>query len=686
MPVLEAPWFKFEIAGKPLLVVRFSAVEAISALYEVDLELASEEEIPFEEVIGKAGILTIMGETDRFFHGIVNVFTKTGAKGRFFLYRARIVPSIWLLSLKQDCRIFQNTNGPDIIKKLLSEANVDRFEFRLQAAKFPREYCVQYRETDLDFLCRLLEEDGIFYFFEQAADKHTVVFGNSKVNYRPITGEPRLRFRAQGMVPGEEFVFSFSLARQIRSGKVTMRDFNYQRPSLDMTVFRQSEHHHYLEVYDYPGEYEEKDIGEKLAGVRLEEQVMFRYRGEGRSACPRLVPGFTFQMLDCEMEDLNREYLVVEVTHEGFQPQVLEEEASEDNPPNFSNRFMAVPSSVNIRPVRKTPKPVIKGPQTAMVVGPSGEEIYTDESGIGRVKVQFHWDREGRYDQNSSCWIRVSHNWAGAYWGTFFLPRIGQEVLVDFLEGDPDRPIVTGCTYNATALAPYKLPAEKTKSTIKTLSSTGGGGFNEVRFEDKKGQEQIFIHAEKDQDIRVKNELREWVGKDTHLIVKRDKLDLIEGDQHSTVKGDRNEKVGGTVSVTAGEDFQEKVWMKYAMDAGMEIHLKAGMNVVIEAGMSITLKAGGGFIVVGPAGVTISGTPILLNSGGSAGSGSGSSPEHPKTPKEADKDKPGDKMKKKSASPVQRTPPPCVQATVMREAARSGTPFCEKCAEAAKKR
>jgi len=310
-----------------------------------------------------------------------------------------------------------------------------------------------------------------------------------------------------------------------------------------------------------------------------------------------------------------------------------------------------------------------------MVVGPPGEEIYVDK--YGRVKVQFHWDRKGKYNEKSSCWIRVSQNWAGKRWGAMFIPRIGQEVIVDFIEGDPDRPIITGRVYNGASMPPYELPDQKTKSTVKTYSSKGGGGFNELRFEDKKGDEQIFIHAEKDQDIRIKKDLMEWVGQDSHLIVKRDKLEKVEGDKHLGVKGDKNEKVDGTVSLKAGMDLQEKVGMKYACDAGMEIHLKAGMNVVIEAGMSITLKAGGGFIVVGPTGVIISGTPVLINSGGAAGAGTGSSPHPPKDPIEADQAVPG---QKEDMPPPKAPPKPTVYspaALVMKNAARDGMPFCD---------
>jgi type VI secretion system secreted protein VgrG len=324
-----------------------------------------------------------------------------------------------------------------------------------------------------------------------------------------------------------------------------------------------------------------------------------------------------------------------------------------------------------------------------MVVGPSGDEIFTDK--FGRVKVQFHWDRYGKADENSSCWIRVSQNWAGKRWGAMFLPRIGQEVIVDFLEGDPDRPIITGRVYNGDAMPPYNLPGEMTKSTIKTYSSPGGDGFNELRFEDKKGSEQVFIHAERNQDNRIKKDSLEWIGQDRHLIVIRDQMEKVDGDKHLSVKGDQNEKVTGTVSLKVDADLQQKVGAKHAVDAAQEIHLKAGTNLVIECGTSLTLKVGGNFVNLNPSGVYIQGTMVFINSGGAAGTGSGCSPEAPKAPQEADKAEPGQKLdplkapaapnRKGDAAALQRVTP-LRQSSALKEAAKSGVPFCEKCEEA----
>ncbi len=681
-PVLSAdqPRFFFKIAETAIPVVEFTAHERISFPYEVDLILASEDEISFDDVIGKEALLVIAGlAEDRYIHGIVNRFMQSGHRGRFILYRAKLVPPLWLLALKNDCRIFQNQSIQDIITQVLLHVGItgNNFEFRLKNTYPPKEYCVQYRETDLNFISRLCEEEGIFYFFEHSIDRYLLVFGDSTINYQPIVIDQSeqntseiLYHPADAMVPEKEVVYDFLFARQIRTGTVTLRDFNFEKPSLDLTARNQSGSFGFLEMYDYPGIYAEQAQGRNFARIRLEESASFKDLSEGKSTCPHFVPGFTFTLKGHELQEFDKEYLLFDVRHSGSQPQVLEEYTATESGSTYSNNFIGIPSSITFRPEQRSHKPVVQGVQTAMVVGPAGEEIYTDQ--YGRVKVQFHWDRIGEKNENSSCWIRVGTTLAGGHYGQIFTPRIGQEVMVDFLEGDPDKPIIIGSVYNASTMPPYALPDEKTKSTIKSNSSVGGGGFNEIRFEDAAGNEQLFIHAQKDQDVRVVNDLREWIGNESHRIVESDQKEKVQGNSHLTVMGDQNEKINGTVSLESGMDWQQKVGMKHALDAGMEIHLKAGMNAVIEAGTSITLKAGGGFIVVGPAGVTVSGTPILLNSGGSAGSGSGCSPETPIEPQEADKAKPGKDVLIPFA-PAELSP----QAQAFQAASMSGSPFCE---------
>ena len=627
--------FLFQILGTSFVtaVVDFTVLERLSSPFECSLSLASEDEVKFDEVVGKEALLTIFGEeAERYFHGIISEFSHTGSKGHFYLYQAKVVPALWLLFLRQNCRIFQNKNIPDIVKQLLQENGIssDRFAFRLQTKYEAREYCVQYRESDLNFISRLLEEEGIFYFFEHAQDKHVLVLGDSTVAHQPIQGEAEVIFRAfEGMVPDRECVYSFACSKKIISGKVTQKDFNFEKPSLDLTAKEQGESFQKLEVYDYPGEYGDQGGGKRLTQVRLQEVMTFKEKVDGQSVCPRFVPGFKFTLKDHDWDDLNREYLLVELTHAGNQPQALEEQAGSELVSSYSNEFVGIPSSIEFRPERITPKPMVEGPQTALVVGPKGEEIHTDK--YGRVKVQFHWDREGARDEKSSCWIRVGSNFAGGQYGIIFTPRIGQEVIVDFLEGDPDKPIITGRVYNADNMPPYTLPNEKTKSTIKSNSSIGGKGFNEIRFEDEKGKEQLFIHAEMDEDIRVKNDCREWIGNDRHLVIKRDKVEKVERDQnvkierdevreitrdhHLKINGKEAIEVTGSRSVSVTGDVIEVFKANHSEQVTQNYYVK-GMNVVVEGMTGLTIKVGGSFITLNPGGVFISGPMVMINSGG----------------------------------------------------------------------
>ena len=489
--------FLWEISGVPseTLVVDFTAHERISSPFEVSASLACEEEIKFDDALGKEVLLTLLGDDEnRYFHGIVSKFQQAGGQGRFHYYHARVVPQLWLLSLEQDCRIFQNKTVQEIATQILKDAGMtsDRFDFRLQGQYPPREYCVQYRETDLQFISRLLEEEGIFYFFEHSKQKHVVVFADSTAAYKPIPGKPDVPINPPGgMVPDGEFVFGFAFSRRILSGKVTQKDFNFEKPSLDLTVQEQASSNQKLEVYDYPGKYADQSRGKKLTQVRLQEAMAFRDKAEGQSACPRFTAGFTFKLTGHDWKAFDQEYILVEVHHTGAQPQSLQEEGGSGGGASYSNDFICIPSSVTLKPERISLKPVVEGVQTAIVVGPAGEEIYCDEH--GRVKVQFHWDREGKRNEKSSCWIRVSQTWAGAGWGAMHIPRIGQEVVVSFIEGDPDRPIITGRVYHGTNKPPYSLPDEKTKSTIKSNTTPGGGTANELLMEDLNGKTQVVL-------------------------------------------------------------------------------------------------------------------------------------------------------------------------------------------------
>jgi type VI secretion system secreted protein VgrG len=662
-----------------LLFHRMTATEALGRLFHFELDLLStNNSIKFEDVLGQRMTVRLelaQGKT-RYFSGHVSRFTQGGMLGNLYAYHATLHPWLWFLTRTANCRIFQEKTIPDIIKEVFRGQGFTDYEEALSGSYQPWEYCVQYRETDFNFVSRLMEQQGIYYYFKHENDKHTLVLSDSVSSHQPFPGYAQVPYYPFTEHPQRErdHIYSWSILQEIQSGAYALNDFDFKRPKASLHVKSAMPCSHVraeMEHYDYPGEYTQTDEGEAYARTRIQELHSDYERLEGQANARGLSTGSLFTLTGYPRQDQNREYLIVSATHDLVSDE-YETALGGGGGEIYSCSFNAIPGKAPFRPSRTTPKPVVQGPQTAIVVGPSGSEIHTDK--YGRVKVHFHWDRYGKYDEKASCWIRAAQLWAGAKWGAIHIPRIGQEVIVDFLEGDPDRPIITGRVYNDDNMPPYDLPANATQSGIKSRSSTGGSptNINELRFEDKKGDELIFIQAEKDQGIRVKNDLVEWVGNESHLIVKKDQLEMIEGDKHLTVKGDRNEKVTGTISIKTDKDMQEKVGMKHALDAGMEIHLKAGMNVVLEAGMSITLKAGGGFIVVGPAGVTISGTPVMINSGGSAGSGSGSSPEAPKQPREPEEST-AVKTETLPVAPTFLTP----QAQAFKSAAVTGAPFCD---------
>lgn len=649
-----------------LLLSSFKAEEEISRLFSITAELLHEGtvggDVPHEivpnTILGKAVAVEILQRdgTKRFFHGMVNRFEQRNREERFTHYQAEIVPQIWLLTQIAQSKIFQKKTVPEILQLVLKGFNAS---FQFQRTYEKRNYCVQYRETDFEFVSRLMEEEGIFYFFEHTDTTHKMIIGDVATVHPDCPNTHEFSFDLD-QPSGDDFVplvREWVVNHRLQTGKITFWDHNFELPfnRLDATEPTRFplEGKEKLEVYDYPGGYSRKFDGidsggsvqagelnkvfadkDKAANLSM-EAIDSRYKIiSGVGECSSMTAGHAFNLVNHPLSSNNGKYVITSISHSATQsPDYASEDVVLDP---YDNAFNCIPVGANapvFRPERITPKPLVTGSQTATVVGPPGEEIFTDK--YGRVKVQFRWDRHGKMDSASSCWIRVAQSWAGNKWGTMFIPRIGMEAIVDFIEGDPDRPIITGCVYNAETMPPYTLPDEKTKSTIKTNSTKGGGGFNELRFEDKKGSEQIFINAEKDQDIRVKNIAKEIIGMDRHLIVKQDQNERVERDKSLLVKGNQNEKVNGSVSLGCGGSQQLKVSQKYALDAGQEIHLKAGMTTVIEAGTALTLKVGGNFININPGGIFIKGTMVMLNSGGAAGSGSGASPTEPKEALEA---------------------------------------------------
>jgi len=692
-----------------LLLDKFFGQEGLSRLFRFELDLVHEEDqhggmptvIQPTQILGQpVGFALVQPDgVTRYFSGMVSQFSQGNTDERFTYYRATVVPSVWLLTQRAQSRIFQQLSVPDILREIFQNFDV---VYEIQGTFYPREYCVQYRETDFDFASRLMEEEGIYYYFEHSEQGHRMIMANTPPSHRDCPVKNQIPF-AFNITSEEGFISCVSnwlVRHQLQSGKYTLWDHNFQLPHKKLEADEVSRFsvgsNDQLEIYDYPGNYANRFDGIDKAGseqasnlqgifednrrtteIRMQERDAEYQLNSAWSNCGTLTAGHRFKLFNHPLEANNIDYVLVSIDHEAEQsPNFV---SDEENDQAYQNSFTCIPFGAGhapYRPPRKTPKPSVRGSQTAIVVGPAGEEIFVDK--YGRVKVQFHWDREGQGNSSSSCWIRVTQNQAGLRWGSAFWPRIGQEVVVGFLEGDPDRPIIVGSVYNANEMPPYTLPDEKTKTVMfKSLSSKGGGGFNEFRIEDKKGSEQIFINAERNTDIRTKNDRFEFTGHENHLIVKTDQLEQVGGDKHLQIKGDQNEKVGGTVSLTVTQDMQEKVGSNYALQSGTEIHLKAGTNLVVESGATLTLKVGGNFININSGGIFIKGSMVMINSGGSAGSGAGANPETPKDPKEADTAEAGQRSQPPPAgapvAPLRYGP----AALVMQQAAATGAPFCD---------
>ena len=665
-----------------LLLKGFTGSEGISQLFRFDLELLSENSsIAFKDIIGQNVTfrIALAEDKERYFNGFVSRFVQSGSDVRFTHYQMEVVPWLWFLTRNADCRIFQNMSIPDIIQKVFKDHGFSDFKSSITGSYDPREYCVQYRETDFNFVTRLMEQLGIFYFFQHENGKHTLVMADSHTAHQPCPDQGKAHFNASmSVLESEDVITSFQIGQEMRTGKYSLTDYNFETPSTSLlagepTVVSVGPNSAY-EIYDYPGEYLNQTQASALTKVYMQEEEATHKVVTGTGVCRGFIPGYSFDLEEHYRDDLNTTYVLTQVRHIATVGENYTFEA-EGGGSHYSNQFVCIPSSTPFRPPRTTPKPIVQGPQTAVVVGKSGEEIWTDK--YGRVKVQFYWDRLGKKDDNSSCWIRVSQPWAGKNWGAMWIPRISQEVIVSFLEGDPDRPIITGRVYNADSMPPYTLPDEQTKSTFKSYSSKGGDGFNEFRFEDKKGEEQVFIHAEKNFDIRVKNNEYETVSKDLHLIVEQDRFEHVKNDHHETIDRDQAQSIGrdhhlkvsgkqaiavdGSQSLKVGGDVTEQFNGNHSEQVSQALYLKAGMTIVIEAPMGITLKCGGNSVVVDPVGVTLTssalitimGTLVNINSGPGSPAGTGMAgslvpPMSPKAAEEADKADPGEMAELKS--------------------------------------
>ncbi|MBY8202452.1 type VI secretion system tip protein VgrG [Vibrio fluvialis] len=628
--------YQFHVEGleDDTLVVRgFDGQETLSSEringqpchgFRYQLELASRlANLTPEMVVDKVAELTLYRDDMlvQRVNGIVRRFTQGDTGHHHTFYSLTLVPALERLSLRHNSRIFQLNTVPEILSILLQEMGINDYAFALTRDCAQREFCVQYRETDLDFLHRLAAEEGLVYSFIHEEGKHTLIFSDASESL-PKLGEPIPYNTLAGGMIESPYISALSVHTQSEVSQTALQDYSFKKPAYSFAqqavgtemAYQQPDYEH----FDAPGRYKDDVSGKAFSQIRLDYLRRNARTATGKSNQPLLRPGVKFDLQEHLDDTLNRDWLVVSVTCQGTQPQALEE-AGGNGATTYANQFSLIPAH---RTWRATPqaKPQVDGPMIATVVGPEGEEIFCDEH--GRVKLHFPWDRYSNGDEHSSCWVRVSQGWAGSQYGLIAIPRIGHEVIVSFLNGDPDQPIVTGRTYHATNTAPYALPDNKTKTVLRTETHQGQG-YNELSFEDQAGSEQIYLHAQKDFDGLIENDHTCVIKHDKHLTVENDRFTQIKNNQHLTVGGESRTKIALDQSIEIGGSLHQKVADKTIFDSGNEVHLKAGNKLVLDAGSELTIKAAGSFIKVDAGGVHVVGSAINLNSGGSAGSGSG---------------------------------------------------------------
>ncbi|NNF16561.1 MAG: type VI secretion system tip protein VgrG [Gammaproteobacteria bacterium] len=607
--VLETPLGKDE-----LLLQQMTVREELGRPYEISIIALSEDHNhELNKLLGES--ITVHFETfggnTRYFNGLVSRFAHLSSSSSFARYEIIARPWLWFLTRNSDCRIFQEKSIPDIIKEVFRDRGFSDFDDRLKATYRTWEYCVQYRETDFNFVSRLMEQEGIYYYFEHAKNTHTMVLSDSYSAHKTVTDYDEVPYfpHVQNQSRERDHVYDWHVAHQVQPGKYAIDEFDFKKPTSDLLVKKETARDHAMsgfEIFDYPGEYVEKGDGNHYVKVRNEELHAQYERAEGAGNARGLAAGALFSLTQYPRDDENKEYLVTAATHRLVSDDYEAGGKGAEDP--YDIDFAVMDSKQPFRPERITPKPMVQGPQTAVVVGKSGEEIWCDE--FGRVKVQFHWDRHGKADENSSCWVRVAQIWAGVKWGAMHVPRMGQEVIVDFLEGDPDQPIITGRVYNGDNMPPYALPANQTQSGIKSRSSKDGGtdNFNEIYFEDKKGEEEMYIHAEKDQNtvvendqtelvqrnkmVRVDNDRTESIGRDRSLHVERDKKEKVDRDKTIDVGKDHSEGIRGNMSISVAKNLTETVALNYSENVGVAMELTVGAQMLHTVGGNLSESVG----------------------------------------------------------------------------------------------
>ena len=592
--------------GEDVLLLRsMTGSEQLGRLFEYQLSLLSEDfEIRYEDLLGKSLTVNmqLLDGSERHFNGIVNRFAQVGFDGGLAQYDATVVPSTWFLTRTSDCRIFQEKTVPDIIKEVLRENDITDFEERLNGSYRKWVYCVQYRETDFNFISRLMEQEGIYYFFTHEQDKHKLVFADDYSSHAKVPGYEEVPYYPPGSqaLRERDHITEWILQTEVQPGCFAHTDFDFTAPKKALLAKLEAPKPHEqakFEIYDYPGEYCESGDGDSYARIRLEEMQADYQIAQAEGNARGLTCGALFNLTEFPREDQNREYLITGADYQ-LQSDRFMSMAGAGSGPVFACSVTAMDAKTPFRPARTAPKPMVQGPQTAIVTGKSGEEIWTNEYGC--VKVQFHWDRYGKNDENSSCWVRCSHPWAGKNWGAVAIPRIGQEVIVEFLEGDPDQPIITGRVYNGDSMPPYGLPASAVISGLKSDSTKGGGGYNEYVMDDTKGNELIREHGQFDKDSTIENDLREHVLNDRSrdvtnnetVLVGNDRAKTIGHDETTKVGNDRTEAVGANETIAIGVNRKESVGSNETITIGANRTEQVGKNETITIGVNRTEKVG----------------------------------------------------------------------------------------------
>ncbi|WP_460131977.1 type VI secretion system Vgr family protein [Pseudomonas sp. S1_E04] len=597
-----------------LKVYRFNGNEALSQPYCFDLELVGElPDLDLESLLHRQVYLGF-DDQGHGVHGLVYRVAQGDSGRRLTRYQLSLVPQLAYLQHSSHQRIFQHKTVPQIVALVLAGQGIqgDQFEFRLGGTYPEREYCVQFGETDLAFIQRLCAETGIHYHFQHSPEKHLLVFGDDQTVFAQAD-QPTPYRPGSGMVADTPAIKRFAVQLQTRTTAVNLRDYDWRKPGLELESGVVGEQLPALEEQAYPGHFSDRPYGKYLAQRGLERHRSDYQIARGEGDEPALVSGRYLALSGHPREQWNDLWLVTHVTHEGKQPQVLEEAVTEvdggDFRQGYRNTFIAAPWDVIFRPpLPDQPRPMLSGYQHAVVTGPADSEIHCDE--YGRVKVQLAWDRAAEHNDHSSCWLRVASGWAHDRYGSVLIPRVGMEVLVGFVNGDMDMPLVMGCLPNAATPVPLDLPADKTRSIFRSQSSPGGGGYNELRIEDRKGAEEIYLRAQRDwtqhvlhdQQVQVDNQRRVRVGGESHHEVRGEEQRITHGNRLTELKQDDHVVVGGSQQ----------------MRAGRTIELGAGQSVVIDAGASVTIQAAGQSITLSAAGI-FSSVPIQVGGGPAAG-------------------------------------------------------------------